>query len=342
MLKDCQNIYDQTREFVNEFRDKVIFVTGGTGFIGKWFLEYFLFLNKYNSIPFKILVLSRNPKKFLNKYPKFDVSFIEFIQGDILKFDFDTLPDCDFIIHAATDADAKLNFEQPFKMIDTIVEGTRKVLDFGVRVQSSKVLYLSSGAIYGVQPDHFLGFSEDYFGGPNILEITSAYAEAKRMAELLCKCYSEQYNIDISIARCFAFVGPYLPLDMHFAIGNFINNGINGDDIIIKGNGLPLRSYMYSTDLIVWLFFILFRGKNGQAYNVGSNKSISIGDLGLVVSKFFPNLNVKIMNQLSTTDRNQNYIPDTSKITTELAVKLTIDLESAIKKTIDYYKNNIL
>jgi nucleoside-diphosphate-sugar epimerase len=166
--EDLSYIFEKTTHFINELRGKTILVTGGTGFIGKWLLEYFCYLNQSKSVLFNVIVLSRNPKVFLEKFPRFNIPFIQFVQGNVVEFDYSTLPCCNIIIHAATDADAKLNLEQPLKMIDTIVEGTRKVLDYGVKVQPQNVLYLSSGAVYGIQPDNMAGFSEDYFGGPNI------------------------------------------------------------------------------------------------------------------------------------------------------------------------------
>lgn len=335
--KDLYYIFDKTSHFVYELSGKTILVTGGTGFIGKWILEYFMFLYQKESINFKVIVLSRNPKVFLEKFPRFNVSFLQFIQGDVVEFDYSSLPYCNIIIHAATDADAKLNHEQPLKMIDIIVEGTRKVFDYGVKVQTQKVLYLSSGAVYGIQPDYMAGFAEDYFGGPNVLSTSSAYSEAKRLAELFCVCYQKQYQLNVSIARCFAFVGPYLPLDMHYAIGNFIGNGLKGENIIIKGNGLPLRSYMYAADLVIWLLYILFKGVNGEAYNVGSDNAVSIKALAMEVAKFFPDLSVKILGQVNPTDRNQNYIPSINKIKSELAVPDILALNEAIHRTIQYH-----
>lgn len=338
LKNDNSYIYSKTSQFVNNLSKKTILLTGGTGFIGKWFLEFFLFLFKEKKIDLNVIVLSRNPDLFLKKYPKFNSSFLQFFEGDIVEFDFNLLPHCDFIIHAAAETNAQINLQHPLKIIDTVVNGTRKVLDFGVKINTTETLFLSSGAVYGVQPDNISGFSEDYEGGPGILSKLSSYAEAKRLAELICICYNEQYQMNISIARCFAFVGPYLPLEQHFAIGNFIRNGLNGEDIIVKGNGAPLRSYMYAADLVIWLLYIIFTGKSGQAYNVGSDNPISIKELAFEVANFFPDLSVKILGQVSSTDRNQDYIPNINKIKTELAVPAILTLKEAIHRTVQFYK----
>ncbi len=338
LYTDLKYIAERTNGFINEFEGKKILLTGGTGFFGKWLLESFLFSNNYASMDIKVYILSRNPEAFKVYFPHlYQNPCFTFLKGDVTTFTFDEL-NIDYIIHAATEASAKLNHEQPLVMIDSIINGTLNVLEFARKRNVKRMLYLSSGAVYGVPPENLKGFPENYSGAPNPLLPSSAYAEAKRSAELLCACYSKQYDIEIPVARCFAFVGPYLDLDAHFAIGNFIRNGLNNENIIIKGNGKPLRSYMYAADLVIWLLQILLSGKSSEAYNVGSDEAISIRELAFKVASFFPGLKVDIWDQLNPTDRNQNYIPDVTKFKNEFSFAQPIDLKHAIQKTILYYQ----
>ena len=324
-----------------KFNGTRLLLTGGTGFFGKWLLESLLFANQDDKFHIEIFLLSRDPETFKVQYPRLGSHpAITFLKGDVTDFE---LPDIkvDYIIHAATEASAKLNHEQPMAMVDSIISGTRNVLEFARHTNVKRMLYVSSGAIYGVQPEGLPGFPEDFLGGPDPLLPSSAYAGAKRTAELLCACYAKLYGIEIPVARCFAFVGPYLDLDAHFAIGNFIRNGLNGEDIIIKGDGKPMRSYMYTADLVIWLLHILAAGKSSTAYNVGSGEAVSIRELAGKVASFFPGLKVEILNQVNPTDRNQNYVPDVSKFKREFNVKGNIGLEEAISKTISYYRGEI-
>jgi dTDP-glucose 4,6-dehydratase len=335
---DLTYILTKTNVLFKEFSGKKILLTGGTGFFGKWLLECLLFANNNGSLDIKVYILSRNPEAFNIWFPHlYQNPCFTFLKGDVTSFTFDNL-DVDYIIHAATEASAKLNHEHPLVMIDSIINGTRNVLEFARKGNVKRMLYISSGAVYGVQPDELKGFAENYIGAPDQLLPSSAYAEAKRGAELLCSCYCRQNNIEIPVARCFAFVGPYLDLNSHFAIGNFIRNGLNGENIMIKGDGRPLRSYMYAADMVVWLLHILMYGKSSQAYNVGSDEAITIKDLAYKVAGFFPGLKVDVLNLTSPTDRNQNYIPDVTKFKKEFNVGLPVDLKQAIQKTILFYQ----
>ena len=317
-----------------------IFITGATGSFGKWMLESLLYFNRELDLNTKIYALSRDPEKFMAKFPLYKKECIIWLIGDIKSFEFPE-EKFDYIIHAATDSDAKLNSESPLIMLDTINEGTRRVLEFAKNQSGLKaLLFTSSGAVYGQPPEkvRFMKESDSFYVDLN--NPGSAYAEGKRLAELYCSIYAKHYNVPVIIARCFAFVGPHLPLEKHYAIGNFINDGLNGRNIAISGDGKPLRSYMYAADLVVWLLTLLLKGKIGEAYNVGSDIPISIAELALKIAELFPGISVNILNQNRATDRNQNYVPDVSKFKNKFELNQNIGLEIAIQRTIEYYKNN--
>jgi len=341
MLTDLHYVLNNVKKDIYTIKNARIFITGATGFFGKWLLESFVFLNNELDLNIKLFSLSRNPEVFLKQFPYFEKeNNIYWIKGDVRNFDFPK-EQFDYIIHAATDADAKLNTENPLLMLDTITEGTKRVLEFAKKQNELKsCLFTSSGAVYGDQPSNVLQISETDSFYIDINNPNSAYAEGKRLSELYCSIYHSKYEIPIKIARCFAFVGPYLPLNKHFAIGNFIRDGFLGNNITIKGDGIPLRSYMYTSDLIIWLLTIMIKGKNCEAYNVGSDKPISIKELAYKVAEYFPEMSVEILNQTLPTDRNHNYVPNTSKVKNEFSINSEISIDEAISKTIQFYKSN--
>lgn len=201
----------------------------------------------------------------------------------------------------------------------------------------------SSGAVYGKQPYDLSHLPESYAGAPETNNNESAYGEAKRTAELLGNLYSDMYGFEHKIARCFAFVGPYLDPNGTYAIGNFIKNAVLNQNIIINGDGTDYRSYMYSDDLILSLLKILILGQNKQPYNVGSNKPLSIQNLAELVKKLVNNnINIEIKKKVHPNSLPNRYIPNTDLIHKELAITPVVSLEEAILNTAEYYKSSDL
>jgi dTDP-glucose 4,6-dehydratase len=243
LAEDLDHILKHTEGLWEELRGKRIFITGGTGFFGCWLLESFAWANDKLNLNAEALVLTRNYESFLKKAPHLATNpAIKFHIGDVRDFEFPQghFP---FVIHAATEASAKLNEENPLLMWDTIIEGTRHTLEFSRHAGTKKFLLTSSGAVYGKQPPEMTRIPEEYTGAPDPTDPNSAYGEGKRAAEMLCAMYAKMYGIQTKIARGFTFVGPYLPLDIHYAIGNFISDGLQGSPIEIKGDGTTYRSY---------------------------------------------------------------------------------------------------
>ena len=208
LAADLDHILSNTEDLWEELRGNRIFITGGTGFFGCWLLESFAWANKKLDLNAQAVVLTRDIDNFRKKAPHIAAEpSIKFYLGDVQSFEF---PEGKFshIIHAATEANAKMNDENPILMLNTIVQGTRHTLDFAKYCGANKFLLTSSGAVYGKQPPDITHIPENYLGAPDTMDTRSAYGEGKRLAELLCAMYAKQYGIDTKIARCFAFVGP--------------------------------------------------------------------------------------------------------------------------------------
>jgi len=305
---------------------KTVLITGGTGFFGKSILAY---IGENNLGIEEVYILSRNPKKLSNDFNLKNFPFkITLIPHDIEKpIVFDKY--VDFVIHAAT----SVGLQDPLETKKIIIDGTENVLKYCVRKNIKRLLYVSSGAVYGSQPIGIKKINENYISD---YQSRTVYGNSKYEAEKLCELYYNNYNLDFVIARGFAFVGPYLPIDIHFAIGNFIRDGLNGKDIIIKGDGRTIRSYLFSDDLASWLFSILLKGETGESYNVGSDEAISLSDLAYKVKNCFKkNIDVKILGSL--TDPVNIYVPDVSKIKNNLDVVESVSIDEAIIKTIKFH-----
>lgn len=315
---------------------KSILLTGGTGFLGKSILS--LYKDKRSEIK-KIYILSRKPESLnddfdINSFP-FEISFIAQDIREPIKLD----ESVDYIIHAAAESSTSLGFENPLLMRDVIVEGTKNVLEYYKKWKVKRILFISSGAVYGKQPFEMSHIPEDYNGAPDPLKPQNAYGCAKRQAENLCALYYKHFGIDFVIARCFAFVGPYLPLNAHFAIGNFIRDGLKGGPIVIKGDGTPYRSYLYADDLAEWLLTILLKGKSGEAYNVGSDEAITIKELAYLVSRCVDNKpEVLIKKNEEPGAVAERYVPSIEKAKKDLKLSKFLSLNESIIRTIKHYK----
>ena len=338
LASDLDHILAYTEGLWEELRGQRIFITGGTGFVGCWLLESFAYANDKLGLDSSALVLTRNYEAFKAKAPHLAGDHaIQLHVGDVRSFEF---PDGEFshIIHAATESSTKLNDENPLSMVDTIVEGTRHTLEFAMNCGAQKFLLTSSGAVYGKQPFSLTHIPEDYVGAPDTMNPLSAYGESKRLAEHLCALYARESGIDTKIARCFAFVGPYLPLDIHYAIGNFIRDGLNGGPIRVKGDGTPYRSYLYGADLAIWLWTILFRGDAIRPYNVGSPEAFTISEIAFKVAHAFsPALAVEIAKMANPGKAKELYIPSINRSENELNLRVWIPIQTAIQKTIQWY-----
>lgn len=329
--EDLEHVLTHTLPHWEQFRGARIFVTGATGFFGIWLLESFAHANDSLGLGAKLVGLSRDPKAFEAKAPHLaNHPSISLIKGDVRDFDF---PKGTFshVIHAGTTSSSPV---APLEMLDTIIQGTRRTLDFAVASGAKRFLFVSSGAVYGKQPPELTHLPETHIGGPDTMDPASAYGEGKRVGELLCALYHKQYGVETTIARCFAFVGPHLPLDAHFAIGNFIRDSMKGGVITIK-DGTPYRSYLYAADLAIWLWTILIKGDACCPYNVGSDQEIAITDLAQTVTSVLGGSTTRSTSQLvnTSTFTASRYVPSVQWGRTELDLRVLIPLKESIQRT---------
>jgi nucleoside-diphosphate-sugar epimerase len=342
LAHDLDDILARTEPLWEELRGQRLLITGATGFFGCWLLESFAWANERLELNARVVGLSRHPERLAQTAPHLTQNpAISLHAADVRSDDY---PQGGFshVIHAATDASAKLNREAPLEMFDTIVEGTRRALQSSVASSAAKFLLVSSGAVYGTQPPQVTHVSESFPGGPDCLDPANTYAEGKRAAELLCSLAASPV-FATTVARCFAFVGPGMKLDAHFAIGNFIADRLHQRAIRVHGDGTAVRSYLYSSDLMVWLWTILFKGESRRAYNVGSEEAIDIASLAREVSVALP---PEVAVNIASTARRDapvhRYVPSTARAREELGLTAEVPLREAIRRTYRWFSENKL
>jgi len=288
-----------------------LLIIGGTGFFGRSILDaYSRGLLSAWSIE-KIIVISRNANKLTSTNPELINDNVELLDVDITSVD--TLPFADYVIHAAASSDASRYTSQSDIEKKNIIQGTLNYCRLAPKFHTdSKIVFCSSGAVYGYQPKGVQYLTEDMAFGDieNLDEVKKSYAYAKRDAESAIQKLG-QAGLNVSIARCFSFIGKYLPRDQHFAIGNFIADGLTGRDINVKADRKVYRSYMYADDLVKWLMTLADNANpKCPIYNVASETEIEIGKLANLVADIF---NVSVVYTENNSRPVDRYIPSVKK-----------------------------
>ncbi len=309
-----------------------LLVIGGTGFFGKSILDCFKRggLEKWGIE--SILAMSRNSESLRKEAPQLISSKVELYSADITTTA--TLPRADIVIHAAASTDAAKYLSRPLEEQQNIQAGTYNYCKLAKTFHAqSKILYVSSGAVYGKQPEGMMHIPEEY-AASDLSELPEGkrdYAIAKREAENAIKSLGQQ-GLSVSIARCFAFVGAWLPRNQHFAIGNFIEDGLHGRPITVKARNPVYRSYMHADDLVEWMMTIaLHASTDCPVYNVGSDQAVHMGDLAKLVANEF---GVDVCIPEITDVEVDSYIPSIEKAKYELGLTFQNDLNSAIRNTV--------
>ncbi|HTL67918.1 MAG TPA: NAD-dependent epimerase/dehydratase family protein [Lacunisphaera sp.] len=336
--EDLEHILAHTRALWAEARGQSFFITGGTGFVGRWLLESFVHANETLGLGMRATVLSRDPAAFAAQAPHLSArADLEFIRGDMRSFPF---PRGQFqhLIHAAADTEVWTKRKPAEDALATVSATITRMLDFAEAAGVRDILLVNSGAVYGLQPAGLATLREDHPGRPDPSDPASVWGRGKLVAEELCAGRARQTGLVIKVARCFTFLGPLMPLDASYAAGNFLRDALRGGPIRVTGDGSAVRSYLYAADLAAWLWTILFRGRPGRPYNVGSDEAVSIAELAAAVSEVFARrLPVEIMRPIDPHAPVSRYVPAVVRARDELGLRVSVPLTDAIRKTVAWY-----
>jgi len=305
---------------------KSILLIGGTGFVGQSIIDFFSKNNSFKNKIKKITIVSRGKKKiYLNRAIRKNFQ-IKIIKKNIKIVK--ELPFADYVIYCA--------------ILDNYVDDYKAVKNYYKLAQKyhlkSKILYTSSGAIYGRQLVHQNKISENYLNNNKLLfknKKKNSYSILKLKNEKIFKNLSK-LGIKVSIARLFAFVGPRLPLNHNYIIGNFINSILRRKSLKINANYNIIRSYMYSEIMVKWLLKILFNSNlSCPVYNVGSDNPVNIYKIAnILIKKYKLSINKNIINYHLV----DKYVPNINKAKKQLNLQNPYNSYQSIIKTINILK----
>jgi dTDP-glucose 4,6-dehydratase len=335
LAHDLDAILTQTPDLWEPLRNCSLFITGGTGFVGTWLTEALAWADTNLKLGIRAVLLTRNPERFLANSPSVakHKSF-ELLRGDCLDFSFPS-GNFQYLIHAATESSRIPTPDCPESSFTADVTSTRRVLEFARSAATRRLLFTSSGAVYGQQPKELIAIPEDFPGAPSTTDPNGAYGQAKRVSEFLCSMHARQFGFEALIARLFAFVGPHLPLQK-YAVGNFLRDAMNGSPIRIESDGSTVRSYLYGADMAVWLWTILLRGESLRPYNVGSPHAVSVRELAeRVAATAGGTSKVEVLGRPVVPATR--YVPDTTRAQNELGLKVNVSLDESLKRTLNWH-----
>ena len=314
---------------LRSWRGARVLVTGATGFVGTWTLSVLAHANRHLDLNLDLVALARRPHRLASELAE----VVTCVASDVRTPA--PLGHLDAVLHLACPSSAAPGSPdaEPKNLASTIVNGTRAILRLAPR---ARVLVASSGAVHGRGYGRSQKVDEDFETTLAHADPAATYGISKLRAEADAVRATEAGEADAVIARLWAFIGPLLPTDAHFAAGNFIADAVAGRPIAVKGDPATVRSYLYPVDLVVWLLAVLTRGRTAAAYNVGSDVETTIGELAMTVARISGSTaGIDLIGETATTD---HYVPDTARIRKELHVNQTVFLDDAIERTLRWHR----
>ena len=331
------DLLSRLRTCFTDLNDSRILLTGGSGFVGKWMLQTAKIAQENSAIKIELVVPTRRlSANHVQTAIAIGCPNVSWVEGDFMNNQLD-LGHIDMIIHAATPASAQLNAENPAEMLRINVEAMESVLRYAS--DNKPLLFTSSGAVYGTQPQSVSHIAEGNVEPKPPTEQLNAYAQGKQIAEQMFREAGKNGQCSPIIARLFAFGGEYLPRDTHFAIGNFIQNALDRQPIAIQGDGQARRSYLYGADMATWLWSALAHDETGSPFHIGSEHSVSILELAQIVATVCSEVlnyvpEITVAKEINLSEPVHQYVPANLHTRKTLQVSEWTSLEEVIKRTL--------
>lgn len=293
---------------INKLFGKNILITGVSGMICSSVADVILYLNKIENAGITLYAAGRDSKKIYDRFGGFDSSNgLHYVSYDATKSEKMSIPDkVDYIIHGASNANPAVYKREPVETILANVLGLNELFRAALESKAERLLYVSSSEIYGEKEGNE-PYSEKDYGYIDVLSQRSGYPLSKRTGEALCVAYSMEHDIETVIVRPGHIYGPTIQESDNRASAEFSRRAAAGMDVIMKSDGIQLRSYCYTLDCASAMLAVLLNGENREAYNISNSESIcSIRDIAeMIASK----AGVNVIFDVPTEDEKSSYNP---------------------------------
>lgn len=342
--KDIADITKRLGKTIPQLSGKTLLISGGAGFIGSYILRTIAHLNK-TKLKRGCRVISVDNyftgtrRKNNSEFPQSQFIFLEHDMRQPL----DIAEKIDFIIHAAGVASPIYYQKYPLETIEVTIWGVKHLLELARLKHVKSFLYFSSSEVYGDPDSKFIPTPETYLGNVSSTGNRACYDESKRLGETLCMVYHRLYKIPAKIVRPFNIYGPGMKAQDYRVIPTFLTNGLKGKYLPVHEKGNQTRTFCYISDAIVGFMKILLLGKNGEVYNVGNDQNeINMMSLAQIVSSLFaksPEIRMLPYPAVYPSNEPQRRCPDLTKIKTELGYESSVDLQTGLKRTLQWFRS---
>ena len=312
---DIENISDYSD--LEKFKGKKVLLIGSSGFLGKWFAEYF----SHNNIEFF----------------RYDVcDGLDICDGIKLNIR------CDFVINCAGIASPEKYMKMPIETLDVSYIGTKNVLEYCIENKVESVLLFSSSEVYGTPDKDSIPTKEEYVGSISTNGDRSCYDIGKQVLETLSNVYYKKYSVPVKIVRPFNVYGPHMGLEDNRVLSNWFRNLLNNKELVVYGNGNQTRTFCYASDAISMMIGVLLNGENGEVYNVGNpDPELTMNELSTFFKLVFNYGKIKLLNDYPEEYPSQEPLrrcPNIEKTESCTGIVPKVDLKSGLEKMYDFYK----
>jgi len=339
--QDITTIVQGIHAEASKLSGKTILISGGAGFLGKYFMGVFHYLNQH-VLESPCRVISVDNYITGDKDPEFnfgDGEHVLDVWGDVT-YPIPVREDIDYIIHAAGLASPVYYMKYPLETIESAVTGAKNLLELARKNTLDGFLFFSSSEIYGDPDPKSVPTPETYFGHVSSVGPRACYDESKRLTETICTIYHQKYNIPIKMVRPFNIFGPGMKHNDRRVVPMFAYQALNDETITVHGDGHQTRTFCYITDAMTGFLKVLLSGRTGEAYNIGNeDNEISMRDLAQVfVELAGGQADYKMIPYPATypAGEPQRRCPDLAKARKELNYTPQVNFRAGIERSLNW------
>jgi dTDP-glucose 4,6-dehydratase len=336
LRRDCAVAADAVPSLAAGLKGQHIAVVGGLGFVGTWLAEMVSTLNDQHQAGARLTLIGREPQKWQHQHGHLRRDDIKLQAADV-RSPFEFMRDTTLVIYSAGHADPRTQASDPHRVYQSILFGLDNALTAANRLEGiQRFVNISSGLVAGgTDPAHAV--AETDIGVLDFKRLHNLYAEIRRAGEAMASAYASQFRLPISTVRAFTFLGPHQPLDAPWAVNSFIQDALGGHEIRVHGAGSSRRSYLYGSDVAAWLLQAALAGKDGDVYNFGGDAPVSHEQAAQWVGeRTTPTPRVLVRTRAGDDQRSRDFFPDLSHTRLTLGVRVTVDVRSAIERTMQW------